>query len=491
MQAVLQHLYRLYAKFRTDGWWVLWALLGIGLLLRIAAMVFYTPSIFNYYGGDSARYMRLDVSGVTGLFGDVAMPAGYPAFLAVLRSVHSWLPFTTMVQHLLGLATALLLYAAVRAVGTPRWAALLPAVVVIFSGDQIFIEHGILTEALWIPLLALGMYLMARSISAPVEKIDRWLVAGGVVLACSALVRNLSEMLPILLALWAIVALPGSAGTRVRHVAALLLPAVAVIAVYTAVAKPISDGYSGLGENSGFSLYSRVAQFADCDEFTPPSGTEQLCVDIPPSERRGPFYWAWSPASPLRSKFEFDIHDEEDQERLSSFARAAIVHQPLAFALTAGRDFSRFFVPDAGTPRPDSGAGEDQMSFASTIPTAQGASLAELAEQYDDAYTGVGDGTASEASRTVLGAYQSLFRVDGRLMLLLMILGFVGCLTGGRATRAGAALFLLSGLALLAIPPLVSSYDIRYSLPPIDLFAASAAFGLAALGARVTQWSSR
>jgi hypothetical protein len=40
---------------------------------------------------------------------------------------------------------------------------------------------------------------------------------------------------------------------------------------------------------------------------------------------------------------------------------------------------------------------------------------------------------------------------------------------------------LISGLILLAIPIGVSSYDVRYTVPAIDLLAAGASFGLAVI----------
>jgi len=470
-------------KLRLEAWWPLWALLGIGLLLRILVTVFYGPSVFNYYGGDSTRYMRLSVAQVSGLFGDVAMPAGYPAFLATLRHVDAWLPFTTMVQHLLGLVGALLLYGAVRAVGAPRWAALLPVAVVALSGDVLFIEHGILTEALWMPVLALAMYLLARAIAA--EEPRWWLVAAGAALACSAMVRSVSDLLPVALAVWAVVALPGPPSRRLANGGALLLSAAAVLGIYMVIATTISHGSSGLTENSGFSLYARVAQFADCQKFEPPAGTRALCVETPSAERPGPFYWAWDPESPLRSKFQLEIQDSGQQDQLSSFAKAAILHQPVEYVLTVGRDLVRYFAPQAGTPRPSSGTDEEQMSFDSPAQSAQAVTPAVLATQYEEAYDGVGDGMPSRTASNAFGAYQALFRIDGRLMLLLIALGVLGCVRGRRSPRAAASLFLVSGVVLLVVPPAVSSFDIRYSIPPINLFAASAAFGLVVLRGEV------
>lgn len=471
----------LLARLRPRGWAVLWWVLGIGLLLRLAVMVFYTPTVFNYYGGDSTRYMRLAFTGYDGLFADNAMPAGYPTFLAALRELWAWLPLTVMLQHVLGLVTAGLLYAAVVRAGAPRWAALLPLVVVVFSGDQLFLEHGIFTEALWMPLLALGLYLAARALSEP--RARWWLASAGAALAVSALVRHVSQVLPVLVAVWAAVALPGTRGDRLRHAAAVLLPAILVVGAYFAVAKPIAGGYSGLTENQGFSLYGRVAQFADCTKFTPPKGTEGLCVDTPPDDRPGPFYWTFGPDSPLRT---FAPEDpDEYQSLLSSFGRAAILNQPLDYLQAVAKDFARFFAPGLGPTRTHSGSEAAAMSFESDVPTAQGASLEQLADQYDEEYSGVGDGEASQTARTLLGGYQELFRVEGLLLLGLIVLGALGVLLERGTRRAGAALFLLSGFALLAFPAAFSSYDVRYTVPPINLFAAGAAFGLAALAARL------
>lgn len=482
-ESMTARLQDLQARLRIDGWWVLWLVLGLGLLLRIAVMVFYTPTVFNYYGGDSTRYMRLDFVGIDGIFGDNSMPAGYPAFLALLRGISDWLPLTVFVQHLLGLATAVLLYAAVVRAGAPRWAALLPLVVVVFSGDQLFLEHGIFTEALWMPALALGLYLVARSIEA--EHARRWLVAGGVALSCAALARHVSQALPVVVAVWAACALPGERSARLRNAAAVLVPALLVVGAYFVVAKPIAGGYSGLVENQGLSLYGRTAQFADCDEFDPPRGTEPLCVDTPPATRPGPFYWTFGEQSPARTGLVYAPHDSDYQDLLSSFGRAAIVNQPLDYGRTVAKDLARFFVPDAGIPRPDSGNDAQFMSFESTVPTSQGVPPAELAQQYDQAYSGVGSGVADSRARTLLGAYQSLFRVQGLLTAILIALALAGWVLGRGAIRAGASLFLLSGLLLLVFPPLFSSYDVRYAVPPINLFAAGAAFGLYVLASRV------
>lgn len=451
----------------------------------MGVLIFYTPTVFNYYGGDSARYMRLPGSGFSGLFSDVAMPAGYPAFLAAMHAVSSWLPLTTFVQHLLGLAAAGLLYFAVVRAGAPRWAALLPAVVVALSGDQVFLEHGILTEALWIPGLALTMFLCATSLRSPNPL--PWLIAAGSALMLSTLVRNVSMALVLLLAAWAVIAIPGTARSKIRNAAALMIPALLILGLYLGLSKSTGGGRGGLFEDEGFALYARTAQFADCSKFTPPAGTAVLCVNTPADQRPGPFWWAWNPESPLRAKFEFDINSSRDQEKVAKFAKEAIKHQPLAYLRTVTSDFVRFFAPEVGNGRSENGIPPRYMSFGSTTPVDQATTMQEQAEQVATKYTGVGNSEASHGVRAVLGSYQSIFRVDGLLGLLLIALTVVGVTLGRGSIRAGAGLFLITGMTLLILPPAVSSYDARYAVPPMDLLAAGAAFGLAVLAEKFTK----
>ncbi len=291
----------------------------------------------------------------------------------------------------------------------------------------------------------------------------------------------------MVVAIWAALAFPAVGRKRLWNVAAVLLPAIAVIGVYLAIAKPLAGGYSGMLENQGFALYGRVAQFADCSRFTPPPGTRRLCIDIPPEQRHGPFFWTFGEQSPIHTRMSFEATSEQDQDLLASFGRAAITHQPVDYLRTVSRDFARFFLPGVGEPRPDSGSEASDMSFASTVPTAQGASASELAAQYDERYSDVGDGIADPASRGFWGAYQGLFRIGGLPLLLLVMLSIAACALSRGSRRTGAWLFLACGLVLLAFPPMFSSYEVRYTVPPIDLLAVSGGLGAAAIATKISE----
>src|SRR5581483_3401766 len=162
--------------------------------------------------------------------------------------------FTITLQHLMGLATAVFLYAIVRGLTRSNAWACLPAAVVLLSGDVVFLETALLTETLWMLLLAAGMWacVNARGRRRPYS----WLCAGAA-----------------LLALWEI---GGGWRRRVGVAACFLAPAAILLGSYALVASA-ENGYAGLSDMSGFNLYARVGQFADCSDFTPPRGTAGLC----------------------------------------------------------------------------------------------------------------------------------------------------------------------------------------------------------------------
>jgi len=74
--------------------------------------------------------------------------------------------FPIVVQHLLGLATAVLLFLCVRRIGGPRWLGLVAAGVVLLGGTEVFAEHAAITEPLYIFLLAAAIYSALRALDS-------------------------------------------------------------------------------------------------------------------------------------------------------------------------------------------------------------------------------------------------------------------------------------------------------------------------------------
>src|SRR3954454_21376024 len=120
------------------------AVLGAGIGLRVLAMVAWSPAFMGW--PDAKSY--LDVAHGE-LFSNVLRPAGYPLFLRSLDGLHASLGAVVGVNHALGLATAVLLFAIVRRLGAPPLLGLVPAAFVALSGDTGFLEHAPLSEPLF------------------------------------------------------------------------------------------------------------------------------------------------------------------------------------------------------------------------------------------------------------------------------------------------------------------------------------------------------
>ena len=98
---------------------VLAGMVALGVVLRVWITVTWKPAFVGYY--DAGAYARAARDGV---FTDMFRPAGYPVFMRVLHTFSDRVLAVTAVQHLLGIATALILYVAVRMLTPSPWVAL-------------------------------------------------------------------------------------------------------------------------------------------------------------------------------------------------------------------------------------------------------------------------------------------------------------------------------------------------------------------------------
>lgn len=433
---------------------------AVGIALRIVVMALYSTVVLIYYGGDSTRYARLAFTGYHGLFSDPNSPAGYPLFLEVVRWLDKSVVFTIGIQHVMGLLTAALLLALVRKAGAPLGLGLVPAAVVLLSGDFLFLETALLTETLWMLLIAAAMWavMSIRDARRPM----RWLVLGGVLFALAALVRSIALPLAIPAAVWAMWELEGGWRRRLIAAAALILPVVVLVAGYSSLASQ-NGGYPGLTEMGGFNLYARVGQFADCRKFTPPKGTAILCESTPANMRPGPFYYSYGADAPINRA---GVPANPTGSRLlGRFADAAIEHQPVEYLRAVAKDMVRYIVTDEIVTRPDSGVGPPRMSFGSGTPANQGQTPNLLARELSVEYSDVSIAAPGQGVRELLGSYQELFRLSGLPTLVLLGLSLAGLLVARGRERRTTLLFLSIAVYLYLLPVALSSYDVRYGVP--------------------------
>lgn len=438
-------------------------LAGVGVALRLYAMLA-APTVIPHHL-DAIRYTR--PLGL--LFTDYFMPAGYTAFLGSVRGLTDELWITVLIQHGFGIASALFLYGAVKRLTGSRWPGLIPAAVVLLSGDMIYIEHSLLPESFLITLLSAGVYCAIRGIQGAGI---RWLFLGGAAFALAGLVRsNALALLPLLILMVALA--PGQALTlRLRAAACVAAPAAVIICGYLALATAHGP-YSGLVDFGGWNLYGRVAPFADCSKFDPPDDLKSLCETTPPVDRPGPYYYTLADDAPALKLF--GGIDPEANSELSSYAMSVIVHQPLDYALAVGKDLARYVNPDFLAERQSSGTGLSPLSFRTYDPVTE----QEVATALEDRYSGVDLNWTGAVGGLELE--QGFTQLSGALIPIAGLLAIASLILSRGRERWGAILLFLMAIALYVGPVMALSWDHRYGIPPAAFLSAVAGIGVFAL----------
>jgi hypothetical protein len=457
-------------------------LLVVGAILRIYFLVQWRPALVGY--SDSGIYFM----SATGhrMFSDPIRLAGYGMFLRAFHWIWPHLVLVIVVQHAMGLVTAVLLFAIVRRIGGPVGLGLVPAAVVCLGGDQLFWEHAALSETLFTYAVVGGLYGAIRAWrDAP-----WWGLLAGVGIGLSVTVRGAGTMLVPLVIVWLLFA-PGRPTMRSLTSAGLALAVcVAVIGGYIAW-READTGLSGLTTNGDWNLYGRVAPWADCTKFTPPAGTEGLCDPTPPDQRlgRSPLgpgpglggnhvtgeNYIFGPSSPAQRMFgpPFEVSPDPDANaKLRKWSLAAIKGQPLDYLAAVWNDSVRVVFPDHRsfgdlsadenigflTGGPDMHSGQnDFVQYWQT-----------LLYPDDDVYHG---------TIAYLRDYEAMTRVEGIWMLLLLALALAAPFVAPRRVRAGAILLTLVSFTLIWFPIVSKSYDFRFIVPALGPLAAAAALG--------------
>ena len=237
-----------------------------GLLLRIDTELGYQWQVwFN----DSFTY----VSDVINLHPDTTRPAGYPIFLKILEPLHSY-AVVTILQHLMGLAIAVMIYALARyRFGAPRWIATLATLPVLFDGFQIQLEHLILSDVPFEFLIVLATTLLLW------DRKPSWqrCTLIGLILGVADTVRSVALPLLPIFAIYILLRRIGwraAVGALVACLTPILLYCTWFYSVY---------GQFAMTESTGSILYSRVMAFADCSKIhNLPADELSLCITTPP-----------------------------------------------------------------------------------------------------------------------------------------------------------------------------------------------------------------
>jgi 4-amino-4-deoxy-L-arabinose transferase-like glycosyltransferase len=446
---------------------VLAAIVAVGLALRVYFLIRWRPALVGF--PDSTTYMQI---AHTGIFDNPFRAGGYGEFLRLMHLIRPYLRFAIGVQHLLGIASGLLLYATVRRAGGPRWLGLVPAAVVMLGGSEIFLEHAPLSEALFIFLVDLALYGIVRSwYGSPA-----WALLAGLALGVATDVRAIGQAVVVVIAIATLLA-PGH--WRRRLLTAVLLVASATVPVlYYTHENKVTTGHSGLTSTGYFDLYARVAPFAQCSKFHPPKELRRLCIATPVSQRPGHDEWEYTALSPAFRVFgDPDLYVEPGENaQLRRFALDAILGQPLRYAEYVGRDLVRIVDPSfSSSPYPrigNAGYGNTPESLLDYyfLPSTSAGAAVVIDEYYP------GDVTVHDSIGFLL-TYEKDTRLEGPAMALLLLLGLLAPFVTRADQRRAATLFLAAALVLLVAPILTSEYDYRFTVPAFGALAAAAAYG--------------
>ncbi len=460
---------------------MLLGLLVAGTALRLIAIASWWPvvtTIDDHY----------ELFAGSNVFSNPVHPAGYSLILAGIGALTHEVAVPVLLQHLGGIASALLLWGATRRVTGSEWAGLLPAGIVLLDPDLIFLEHSIMAESSAIFFTSVGLYAAVRAFDVPPGS-WRWSLLGGGALAFAATIRTAGLALIPIVVLGLLLASPLSVKRwrKWRPPAAAAGAAAVILLAYASLNAAFGSGF-GVRPSPGWYLYGRAAQFAECDRFTPPAGTGVLCQTRPPSERRGAsWYWglgyaAASQAPGPRYFGPFGNHDA----LIGEWAQRAIRAQPLDYLRSVWEYLQGYWFPGSPPRRPDSGVDLDpQLAFSGGYSAPQLLAIAvSVQDTLKTFYNGFTLHTY-EPGLDFLRAWQRIVRFGPLALSIATLLTLVGLVVGSRRSRVGVLLFGVGGLALIVAPALTAIYAGRYLVPLAGSMGAASAIAIVELWRRL------
>ncbi|MGH2774319.1 MAG: hypothetical protein ACRDJT_02645, partial [Actinomycetota bacterium] len=302
------------------GNWAFLLVLTLGTVLRIVTMVGYQPILMLQR--DTYIYLslalRMDVTGWR--------PSLYPMLIKPLAELGN-LQLLSLVQHLAGLAVAVMFYLLMRRLGLSAFVAALGVVPLLLDGYVINVEHYLLTEAFFNLFVAGALMLIAYPRRSSVVGVG----ASGFMIGLSTLLRFVGAVTLVPALLYLLLRRLGAARTL-----ALIVGFAIPLGAYGLYFSTQTGGSFGVTDRNGLFLYGRVVEFADCDEVEVADELQEYCPAGPiESTTKGVF----------TSGLELGKVQEDPQgnAKLLRFARQMILAQPDAYAGAVASDFARFF----------------------------------------------------------------------------------------------------------------------------------------------------
>jgi hypothetical protein len=438
---------------------------ALSVLVRVLAMLAFRPALFT---PDSFGYLSAGIHPRPGQFHS----AGYPTMLFLLLPFYSLL-VVTIVQHLMGIATAVLGYAVLRRWDLPAWGAVLAMSPVLFDSRQVVLESFILPDVVYGFLIMLAVVLLLTKGKPPAGRC----ALAGLLVAGAAVTRGngAAEMVAVLAVL-----LIQRAGWRAVTSAAVAfaVPVLAYMGWFAAI-----WGDFALTNSDGIFLWSRTMSFANCAVIKPPADLRPLCPDRQRPQPASPApVWSLSsalaapaPAAYLWASSAWWRHDAHPGFSAANnalgqrFALAAIRAQPTGYLRTVGSNLLLGLV-----------ARDRPLTFRTLhftlpeIPVLNPRQVRLLSN-----YAHITSNTHPvQPYAYFLYLYQEPVYFPGIAFGLVIIIGLAGVIRHWRQRGAPAALPWLVAAVGIITPVAAHQYAYRYMIPvvPLACLAAALAF---------------
>ncbi len=329
--------------------WLMTILLLAGLVLRVFSLIAYRPALLYI---DTLKYLYNAWPGTD--------PLGYKGILKAILLVGN-LDTVAAIQHLVGLAMGVAIYAVLLRRGAPRWLAAVAAAPVLLDAYELQGEQTIMPDVWFEALIVAGLVLLLwrPRLSA------RVIAAAGITLGLSATVWQGGEFLILPAAVYVLIAAGGGWRRAAGGAAAICVAFAVPILAYMSVSDAVT-GHFWLSRSGTSTIYGRVAEAADCATLKLPADERFLC----PTARQkalGPDGLDHDASSPL-NMYVAPLGTQESSF-VSGFTRAVLTQQPQRVVSAIAADAARLFAVHRVTSPGDTPI--SRWQFQTSYPTYQ------------------------------------------------------------------------------------------------------------------------
>jgi len=460
--------------------WVLALLIAAGLVLRLVTQFAYQPALLFF---DSKKYL-LGTQFDKTAWGSYD-PIGYT--LLVLKPVLMFgdLGLVALLQHVLGLGIAVVLYVLMLRRGVTRWLAALAVAPVLLDAYQLNAEQTILPDVLFEALVVAGIVLLLWQPRPGLA----FVILGGLALGTSAPVRQVGEAL-ILPALIYVLAAGRDWRTRLLHGAVLTFCFALPVVGYMGYSKVILHYGFEMSNMGDAYLYGRAAHAADCATLKLPEDEQVLCPTPAQALKLGVDGLVNNHDSP-GVVYQVNIRTSKVRQVNSPlqrpFAYAVIKQQPVRVVGDIARDSIKIFALTRDTVEGDTPI--KRWQFQNTYPTYPPGITVSGSNSATNLFAAEGGGEPARVWRRA-GIALRFYQLHGGytpgpLFLLSLLAGIAGIFTFGRRRDPGnlsLACLLVTGSAVAVLLGAdLYEFSWRYQLPALVLLPIAGALGATAI----------